>query len=63
MMQDLHLVLDWDPEFAAARSMLAMAQLDGGGVHAAIGFDAAGASTQPAKPKLSVGHGTNLSCG
>ncbi|HSY66638.1 MAG TPA: tetratricopeptide repeat protein [Terriglobales bacterium] len=36
MMQDLHLVLDWDPEFAAARSMLAMAQLDGGGVHAAL---------------------------
>ena len=36
MMQDLHAVLDWDPEFAEARSMLAMAQLDGGGVHAAM---------------------------
>jgi tetratricopeptide (TPR) repeat protein len=32
MMQDLHAVLDWDPEFAEARSILAMAQLDGGGV-------------------------------
>jgi len=36
MMQDLHAVLDWDPEFAEARSMLAMAQLEGGGVHAAM---------------------------
>lgn len=36
MMQDLRLVLDWDPEFAAARNMLAMAQLEGGGVHAAV---------------------------
>jgi tetratricopeptide (TPR) repeat protein len=36
MMQDLRLVLDWDPEFATARGMLAMAQLEGGGVHAAM---------------------------
>lgn len=36
MMQDLHAVLDWDPEMAEARSMLAMAQLEGGGVHAAM---------------------------
>jgi tetratricopeptide (TPR) repeat protein len=36
MMQDLRLVLDWDPEFADARNMLAMAQLEGGGVHAAM---------------------------
>jgi tetratricopeptide (TPR) repeat protein len=36
MMQDLRLVLDWDAEFAQARSMLAMAQLEGGGVHAAM---------------------------
>src|ERR1700733_1478245 len=36
MMQDLHMVLDWDPEFAEARAMLAMAQLEGGGVHAAM---------------------------
>ncbi|HWY57312.1 MAG TPA: hypothetical protein VNZ03_22805 [Terriglobales bacterium] len=36
MMQDLRLVLDWDLEFAEARSMLAMAQLEGGGVHAAM---------------------------
>ncbi len=35
-MQDLRLVTDWDPEFAEARSMLAMAQLEGGGVHAAM---------------------------
>jgi tetratricopeptide (TPR) repeat protein len=36
MMQDLQLVLNWDPEFAEAHSMLAMAQLEGGGVHAAM---------------------------
>jgi tetratricopeptide (TPR) repeat protein len=36
MMQDLRSVLDWDPEFAQARSMLAMAQLEGGGWHAAM---------------------------
>jgi tetratricopeptide (TPR) repeat protein len=36
MMQDLHLVLDWNAEFAEARSMLAMAELEGGGVHAAM---------------------------
>jgi len=36
MMQDLHLVLTWDPEFAEAHNLLAMAQLEGGGVHAAM---------------------------
>jgi tetratricopeptide (TPR) repeat protein len=36
MMQDLRLVLGWDPEFAEARSMLAMAELEGGGVHGAM---------------------------
>ena len=36
MMQDLRLVLDWDPEFAEAHRMLAMAQLEGGGAHAAM---------------------------
>ncbi len=35
MQQDLHIVLDWDREFAEAYSMLAMAQLEGGGLHAA----------------------------
>jgi tetratricopeptide (TPR) repeat protein len=36
MMQDLRLVMDWDPEFVEARNMLAMAQLEGGGVNAAM---------------------------
>ena len=35
IMQDLRLVLNWDPEFAEAHSMLGMAQLVGGGSHAA----------------------------
>jgi tetratricopeptide (TPR) repeat protein len=36
VMQDLRLVLNWDPEFAEAHSMLGMAQLVGGGSHAAL---------------------------
>ena len=35
VMQDLRTVLDWYPDFAEAYNMLAMAQLQGGGVHAA----------------------------
>jgi len=35
MIQDLHAVLDWYPEFAQAYAMLAKAQLEGGGVHSA----------------------------
>ncbi len=35
MMQDLHTVLDWNPDFAEAYNMLAMAQLQGGGMSAA----------------------------
>jgi tetratricopeptide (TPR) repeat protein len=35
MMQDLRVVLDWDPNFAEAYNMLALAQLQGGGIHAA----------------------------
>lgn len=36
MLQDLHAVLDWDPEFADAYGMLAKAQTEGGGLHAAM---------------------------
>jgi hypothetical protein len=35
MIQDLHIVLDWNHEFAEAHNMLAMAQLEGGGLRAA----------------------------
>ncbi len=35
MIQSLRAVIDWDPDFAEAYNMLAMAQLEGGGVHAA----------------------------
>lgn len=35
MMEDLHIVLDWKPEFGEAYDMLAWAQREGGGVHAA----------------------------
>ncbi len=36
MMQDLRLVLDWDPEFAEAYNLLGLARLEGGGVNAAM---------------------------
>jgi tetratricopeptide (TPR) repeat protein len=36
VMQNLHAVLDQNPDFAEADNMLAMAQLEGGGVHAAL---------------------------
>jgi tetratricopeptide (TPR) repeat protein len=35
MMEDLHIVLDWKSEFGRAYDMLAWAQREGGGVHAA----------------------------
>ena len=36
MMQDLRIVLDWDPDFAEAYHMLAMARVQGGGINSAI---------------------------
>jgi tetratricopeptide (TPR) repeat protein len=35
LMQDLQIVLDWNPDFAEAYNMLAMARLEGGGTHSA----------------------------
>jgi tetratricopeptide (TPR) repeat protein len=35
MLQDLQIVLDWDPDFAEAYNMLAMGRLEGGGTHSA----------------------------
>ena len=35
MIQDLVAVVDWDPDFAEAHNMLALARLQGGGVHSA----------------------------
>jgi tetratricopeptide (TPR) repeat protein len=36
MIQDLRVVLDWNPELAEGYNMLAMARLDGGGVNSAL---------------------------
>ncbi|MGH9529611.1 MAG: tetratricopeptide repeat protein, partial [Terriglobales bacterium] len=36
MMQDLRTVIDWKPDFAEAYNMLAMARLEGGGIHSAM---------------------------
>jgi tetratricopeptide (TPR) repeat protein len=44
MIQDLHIVLDWYPEFAEAEYMLAKADLEGGGLRAAT--DAIRAATK-----------------
>jgi tetratricopeptide (TPR) repeat protein len=50
MMQDLHLVLDWDHEFAEAYYMLAVAQTEGGGVRAATDSIRAAIQLSPRKP-------------
>ena len=36
MMQDLKAVLDWNPEFAEADNMLALARVEGGGINSAM---------------------------
>ncbi|MDP9160282.1 MAG: hypothetical protein M3O09_08645 [Acidobacteriota bacterium] len=36
MLQDLQIVIDWDPQFAEAYNLLAMARLDGGGANSAM---------------------------
>ena len=36
MIQDLRAVLDWDPDFAEAYNLLAMARLEGGGIRSAL---------------------------
>lgn len=36
MFQEMRAVIDWNPEFAEAYDMLAMARLDGGGINSAI---------------------------
>ena len=50
MMQDLHLVLDWDHEFAEAYYMLAVAQIEGGGLRAATDSIRAAIQLSPRKP-------------
>ena len=44
MIQDLHAVLDWDPDFAEAYNLLALARLEGGGIRSAV--EAIKAATQ-----------------
>ena len=50
MMQDLHMVLDWDQEFAEAYYMLAVAQTEGGGLRAAADSIRAAIQLSPRKP-------------
>ena len=50
MMQDLHVVLDWDHEFAEAYHMLAVAQTEGGGLRAATDSIRAAIQLSPRKP-------------
>jgi len=50
MMQDLHAVLDWDHEFAEAYHLLALAQIEGGGLRAASESIHAAIERAPRKP-------------
>ena len=50
MIQDLHIVLDWDHEFAEAYHLLALAQIEGGGQRAATDSIRAAISLAPRKP-------------
>jgi tetratricopeptide (TPR) repeat protein len=47
MMQDLHAVLDWQPEFAEAYDLLAMAHMEGGGPVAAMQAERAAIQLSP----------------
>ena len=60
IIQDLRLVLNWDPEFAEAHSMLGMAQLVGGGSHAAMDSMRAAIQLSPRNQTYSAEHGANL---
>jgi tetratricopeptide (TPR) repeat protein len=51
MMQDLHVVLDWDPEFAEAYYMLAVSQTEGGGMSAAADSIRAAIQLSPRRPE------------
>jgi tetratricopeptide (TPR) repeat protein len=46
----LHIVLDWDHEFAEAYHLLALAQMEGGGLHAATDSIRAAIQLSPRKP-------------
>ena len=50
MMQDLHVVLDWDHEFAEAYHLLALAQIESGGLRAASESIHAAIERAPRKP-------------
>jgi tetratricopeptide (TPR) repeat protein len=50
MMQDLHVVLDWDRDFAEAYHLLALAQIEGGGLRAAADSIRAAIERAPRKP-------------
>jgi len=47
MMQDLHAVLDWYPEFAEAYAMLGVARVEGGGINSAMEAEQAAMRLSP----------------
>jgi tetratricopeptide (TPR) repeat protein len=47
MMQDLHAVLDWYPEFAEAYNMLGLARVEGGGINSAMEAEQAAIRLSP----------------
>jgi tetratricopeptide (TPR) repeat protein len=50
MMQDLHIVLDWNHDFAEAYHLLGMAQIEGGGLRAAADSIRAAIERAPREP-------------
>jgi tetratricopeptide (TPR) repeat protein len=50
MMQDLHIVLDWNRDFAEAYHLLAVAQIEGGGLRAAADSIRAAIERAPREP-------------
>ncbi len=47
MMQDLHAVLDWNPEFAEAYNLLGLARVEGGGINSAMEAERAAMRLSP----------------
>ena len=61
MIQDLVFVVDKEPDFAEAHHMLAMARLQGGGVHSATGVDQGRDPAQSAQRAVSAQPGADRS--
>ena len=62
LIQDLVAVIDWNPDFAEAHNMLAMARLEGGGVHAATDSMRVAIQLSPRNQQYLSEHGADRFC-